>query len=640
MLIRRDMTGVRRRMLAGVMLLLGMGLAGGQAVGALFGWQGVESGPLFAQGEHMASALTPLDTPMDTPSPTPICNPSWQTVTSPNPSATTNYLFAIAAVSANDVWAVGSYNLSTGGIRTLALHWDGSQWSQASSPNPNPNSSSGLNILLGVEANSANDVWAVGYTGGATGAYVTLVEHWDGNQWIVVPSPSIGTLDNYLYSISSISPTDVWAVGYYLENVGGQAFRRTLVEHYDGSQWTIITSPNIGSNLNQLNDISAIATNDVWAVGSYWDTSVQGLRALVEHWNGVQWSLVPSAHPPNALGSSFNGISGTFADDVWAVGSYGISSGVGNTLVEHWDGTQWSIVNSPNLGPRSNQLFDVSALSSSDVWAVGYYCCISTGPSVNLAMHWDGVQWSIVNTPNPGVYNNSLEGVAAISSTDVWTAGYKQSCTGGCPWTTLTEHYAPPSQCLITPTTTPTTTATPTITPTSQPLLVGHVNWQGRPAQPAILQQLPLTVTLKSGSTEANYPILTTGSDGLFTVTVGSLPDGTYTWRVDDTASAQHPPNYLANSGTVNLTGAPVTNAEMGLMRAGDANNDNILSAQDFTILKNTFGKAQGDPGYDERADFDGNTWVNAQDFTLLKVNFGMGGAPPIGPGVGLSASR
>lgn len=194
---------------------------------------------------------------------------------------------------------------------------------------------------------------------------------------------------------------------------------------------------------------------------------------------------------------------------------------------------------------------------------------------------------------------------------------------------------------------TPTPTNTPivTATPTTVPALVGHVTWQGRPAQPSSLQQLPITLTLKLGTTEINYAGQTTSATGLFTVPVNTLPSGTYQWRVKG-------PQYFANSGTVelqvgmlashkvvganlptfqhsNLSTIPV---EMGLMRTGDANNDNAVNVADFSILKVSFGKGLGDPGYDERADFTGDQSVNVSDFTLMKVNFGQGGAPPIIP--------
>ena len=101
-----------------------------------------------------------------------------------------------------------------------------------------------------------------------------------------------------------------------------------------------------------------------------------------------------------------------------------------------------------------------------------------------------------------------------------------------------------------------------------------------------------------------------------------------YDWRAKG-------PRYLANSGQVIITDAWYTQVELGLMRVGDANDDNAVNSQDFIILKLTFAKSAGDPGYDDRADFNGDNTVNALDFALLRANFGQGGAPPIGPYTG-----
>jgi hypothetical protein len=68
----------------------------------------------------------------------------------------------------------------------------------------------------------------------------------------------------------------------------------------------------------------------------------------------------------------------------------------------------------------------------------------------------------------------------------------------------------------------------------------------------------------------------------------------------------------------------------MGLMRAGDANDDNLVTANDFIIVRNSYGLGNGQPGYDDRADFTGDDQINIIDFNLLKVNFGLGGAPPL----------
>jgi hypothetical protein len=176
-----------------------------------------------------------------------------------------------------------------------------------------------------------------------------------------------------------------------------------------------------------------------------------------------------------------------------------------------------------------------------------------------------------------------------------------------------------------TPTNTPTSTPTPTNTPTS--LLEGHVTWEGRPPQPNPLQQLPITLTLRltTGGPYYDYTGMTTDASGNFTVPVAGLPGGTYNWRVKN-------PQYLANSGTLTLSGAPLTQVEMGLMLAGDDNGDNLVSAADFTILKSSFGFGCGDPGYQAMADFTGDCVINAIDFSLLRSNFGLGGSPGIGP--------
>jgi plastocyanin len=164
--------------------------------------------------------------------------------------------------------------------------------------------------------------------------------------------------------------------------------------------------------------------------------------------------------------------------------------------------------------------------------------------------------------------------------------------------------------------------ACPTATATPNPSvnLVGHVTMQGRPAQPNVLQSVPVTLTLKLGGNESGYSA-TTDASGNFTLTTG-LPPGSYNWRVKN-------PQTLANSGSITLVSG-INQQEMGLLREGDANNDNCLNVSDFNILKGSFGKSQGDPGYDARSDFTGDNIVGVGDFNLLKGNFGTCGAAPI----------
>jgi hypothetical protein len=74
-------------------------------------------------------------------------------------------------------------------------------------------------MLHGVTVVSANDVWAVGTYYNGVSALLTLAEHWDGKAWRVVPGENPGSegpfAANVFHDVAAISPTDVRAVGYF-----------------------------------------------------------------------------------------------------------------------------------------------------------------------------------------------------------------------------------------------------------------------------------------------------------------------------------------------------------------------------------------------------------------------------------------
>jgi hypothetical protein len=78
------------------------------------------------------------------------------------------------------VWAVGARELSAN-ARTLVLHWNGTNWNIVPSPSP----SASQDELLGVAVLTSSYAWAVGDQGDKT-----LIEHWNGTAWTVQPSPN------------------------------------------------------------------------------------------------------------------------------------------------------------------------------------------------------------------------------------------------------------------------------------------------------------------------------------------------------------------------------------------------------------------------------------------------------------------
>lgn len=359
---------------------------------------------------------------------------TWKVVPSPNVGTFQNQLGSVAALSTSDAWAVGTSsngNIQQSNVTTSALieHWNGTQWSVVQSPKPG----SGDYGLESVAAISSNDVWAVGYSWDKD-VQQTLIEHWDGKQWSIVQSPKPRFGQNDLSSIAAASANDIWAVGYTLDHKTNAA--KTLIEHWDGRHWSIIPSPNGALIQNILYKVAIVSTNDIWAVGysSNSDYYNSGNLVLLEHWNGQQWSVVSSPNIAGANEQILSGLSAISANDIWAVGfsTNGNDPGSIKTLIKHWNGSQWSIVSSSNPGTGGNQLNDVIARSANDVWAVGY-SPRSRYPgqeSLTLVEHWNGKQWSVVKNTDFGADSNILYAIAQVPrSGELWVVGTVQVST-------------------------------------------------------------------------------------------------------------------------------------------------------------------------------------------------------------------
>jgi hypothetical protein len=309
-----------------------------------------------------------------------------------------NILFGVAAVSTDDVWAVGRYGLLP--YYTLVEHWDGTAWTVVPSPNPSDSS----NELQAVSAVSANDVWAVGhFYNDQSRTTETLIVHWDGVAWSVVPSPNPDPTSNVLHDVVAIAPDDAYAVGDTL------AFRDgPLILHWDGVSWTEVAVPDLSDGA--ATGVAATSSSDVWVVG--WAG-----RTITMHWDGSTWTV----HPTSTQQDSLYGITALSSGDAWVVGhTYALE----RTLVDHWDGRAWTRQHTPNIGDSSNHLFEVDAISPDDVWAVGNYFNSEEQAHLPLMLHWDGTQWTATGRRHGPRATSQLADVAAISSTDVWAAGW------------------------------------------------------------------------------------------------------------------------------------------------------------------------------------------------------------------------
>jgi len=310
---------------------------------------------------------------------------SWQQVPSPSSGTRGSILNGVSAQSPSQAWAVGDFLTSTG-AQGLVLRWDGSAWTIMVSPHPGV-----ADALTGVSVLSSSDAWAVGDDAPrAAGTTQTLVLHWDGTSWTQVASPNpVAASSSVLAAVSVVSASDAWAVGSYQTAAGGT---KTLVLHWDGTSWQLVPSPAPGLR-SGLAGVSAVSGSDAWAVGTY-VSRTDVAKTLVLHWNGTSWQRVASPNPLTAISSSLGGVSARSATDAWAVGQSATSSGDPRSLVLHWTGTSWRQVASPSPGFRA-ALTAVSARSAADAWAAGNFS-VNGGPSPGdktLLLHWNGTSW-------------------------------------------------------------------------------------------------------------------------------------------------------------------------------------------------------------------------------------------------------
>lgn len=280
-------------------------------------------------------------------------------------------LEAAAAITPSDVWAVGSFqNMEPS--RLLMEHWDGQTWTAI--PAPVGIWDQGAD-LFAVSAADSRDVWAVG-EGHANGRNGTLIEHWNGNDWSVVDSPDLGYTDGRLLGVAAVAANDAWAVGDYFD--GKQTL--ALIEHWDGTRWTVINAPSSAHGDDELWSVSAIDAKDVWAVGLQGQRGSTGPLPLVEHWDGVAWRVVATSTPASAELTSVSAVS---SNDVWAAGTHLAPPA---PLVEHWDGVSWTVMPSPHV--TNVQLRSVAATGPADVWIAG------ADTQDWLLEHWDGAAWT------------------------------------------------------------------------------------------------------------------------------------------------------------------------------------------------------------------------------------------------------
>lgn len=233
---------------------------------------------------------------------------------------------------------------------------------------------SGMNRVLAVSGTSGSDVWAVG-----SGLF-----HFDGKTWSDATPPSFGCSLCTLRSVSAVAPDDVWAVG-----------DDGFVAHWDGSSWTlshpaVLAKPGFKDTYEDL--VHVVAWKDeVWALLSFGQGFV---RFDKSSWTRMPW-------PDHDLRDTFFGVG---PKDVWIPGE----------SARHWDGS-WTTAETFGM---TEQMYAAHGSAPDDVWMVGSG---NSKGTVGAARHFDGKSWS-ADFPLP--YDvRALYAVHVVSRDEAWAGG-------------------------------------------------------------------------------------------------------------------------------------------------------------------------------------------------------------------------
>ncbi|MBL1098453.1 hypothetical protein [Streptomyces coffeae] len=185
---------------------------------------------------------------------------------------------------------VGDYAEQLGGVVTQ--RWNGKAWKSAVAPVPRGTTGAGL---TSVDTRAPGDARGAGAAqvpvSGGGSHIVGMLQHWDGTRWKAQKLPDVGAgaRDHWqLSSVTALAADDVWAVG----GTGFIKPGKPVLLHYDGARWSKVAVPGVGAARAGLNAVVAGPGGQVWAVGQT-QAPDGSWQALALRYDGKKWTNVP-----------------------------------------------------------------------------------------------------------------------------------------------------------------------------------------------------------------------------------------------------------------------------------------------------------------------------------------------------------
>jgi hypothetical protein len=203
----------------------------------------------------------------------------------------------------------------------------------------------------------------------------------------------------------------------------GWATAASAQEHGCFARWKLSTVRTV--NNVEINGLGGSSADDVWAVG---DTGFGPTYALVLHWDGHRWMRIKTP-PLHSYEVTLDQVVALTQNDAWAVGSYDAGDTNYKALILHWDGHSWARTGpTVDLGSGAHS---ISMDSPTDVWIGG----------MTHVIHWNGTSWSITRLPHirssftsEGITTDGgWTGILALAPDDVLASGNVVNAGDGQP---------------------------------------------------------------------------------------------------------------------------------------------------------------------------------------------------------------
>jgi hypothetical protein len=314
----------------------------------------------------------------------------------------------LAVVSRHSAWSLWdecTWPCDSGSPPTVVRHWTGQHWSVVPATELD-----GMSAQI-VTGSSASDVWLFGLLPGHRN-YGAL--HWNGKVWArrAVPDWLItanGSLSADVYP-ADFSPNNLW-----LFSLGGYVGeKRAFAAHYQHGRWSKVYLADIP------NAASASGPDSIWLLAQSTPSVSQTGPTYLLRWNGSHWSRTkfPEQREPGLPA----GLTATGPDDLWTTW---IPAKAGAQYLLHWTGTRWSKVSFPASGAGAPATGD----GAGGLWLNGF----AAGKArVQLFLHWSAGRWSSYRVPQPGWLPGNVDYLALIpGTTSVWAVGNVYGHGGG-----------------------------------------------------------------------------------------------------------------------------------------------------------------------------------------------------------------